>query len=98
MHARAGCGTRGTARVRPARSPTPPGPARLNPRPRPRRSPAGKRLAKMVSTKQIMMATATEAGRRLEGAGLVFKGAAVRIPSFPAPWRGCLRGSGEAGG
>lgn len=42
-------------------------------------------MAKMVSTKQIMMATATEAERRLEGAGLVFKGAAARIPWFPAP-------------
>lgn len=92
MHAREGYGTRGAARVRPEQSPSPLCPALPAPRPRSRGSPAGKRLAKMVSNKQIM-AAAARAERRLSerraGAGPVFKESAAR-PRPPTLVFDCL--------
>lgn len=65
MHTGVGCGTvKWHVRLQPL-------PTQLSPRARQRCLPAGKRLAKMVSTKQIMMAAAagTERGLGWGGGG-----------------------------
>lgn len=85
MDTGAGCGTarRRRASARPQPVPTRPGPL-------PGRClPAGNKLAKMVNTKQIMMAPAAGVKRGPGlGVGPALKGAAARPRLVPASWSG----------